>query len=36
MNTYISQIFHAYLTCDQAFFLGGRVGVVEEDRLIAG
>ena len=28
MNTYISQIFHAYLTCD--FFLGGGGWGVEE------
>ena len=27
MNTYISQIFHAYLTCD--FFWGGGWGVEE-------
>ena len=29
MNTYINQIFHAYLTCDQASFLSGVDGSVD-------
>ena len=29
MNTYISQIFRAYLTCDQASFLSGVEGSVD-------
>ena len=29
MNTYINQIFHAYVTFDQAFFLSGVEGSVD-------